>query len=65
MASTTKVSGIYEHADGTRETRNIGNVNPEASNETLLTMVNKFVSLQDESVKTLMGAKRVDTTELM
>lgn len=65
MASSTKVSATYEHADGTKETRNIGHVSPEATNETLLNMVNKFVSLQDEGVKTLTGAKRVDTVELM
>ncbi|MBQ2776951.1 MAG: hypothetical protein IJF50_05565 [Peptococcaceae bacterium] len=65
MASSTKVSAIYETADGSKETRNIGHVNPEATNETLLSMVNKFVSLQDEAVKTLVNAKRVDTVELM
>ena len=65
MASSTKVSAIYETADGSKETRNIGHVNPEATNETLLSMVNKFVSLQDEAVKTLVNAKRTDVVELM
>ena len=65
MASSTKVSGVYEHADGTKETRVIGNVSPEATNESLLTMVNKFAGLQDSSVKTLVNAKRTDVIELM
>ena len=65
MASKTTVSGVYEHADGTKETRSIGNVNPEATNASLLSMVNKFASLQDESVKTLVNAKRTDVIELM
>ena len=65
MASGTKVSLSYEHQDGSKETRSISNVNPEATNETLLGMANKFMGLQDEGVKSLVGAKRIDTTDLM
>lgn len=65
MASETKVSLSYENVDGSKETRSINNVNPEATNETLLSMANKFYSLQDESVKTLAAVKRVDTVDLM
>lgn len=65
MASSTKVSVAYEHTDGSKETRSISNVNPEATNENLLSMANKFMTLQDSAVKSLIGAKRVDTTDLM
>ena len=65
MASKTVVSATYEYPDGTKETRNIGHVSPESTNENLLTMVNKFASLQDEGVKALVSAKRTDTVELM
>lgn len=65
MASETKVSLSYESMDGSKETRSISNVNPEATNETLLAMANKFYSLQDEAVKTLAAVKRVDTVDLM
>ena len=65
MAASTKVSYSCERTDGSKETRSINNVNPEASNETLLAMVNKFTDLQDENVKTVSAVKRVDTTDLM
>ena len=65
MASKSKLTCNFEHTDGTKETRNIGNVNPEASNESLLSMANKFYSLQDDTVKTLVAAKRIDTVDLM
>ncbi len=64
MAST-KVSLSYEHTDGSKETRSINSVNPEATNETLLGMANKFMTLQDADVKNLVSAKRIDTTDLM
>lgn len=65
MASKTRMSTVFEHADGTKETRSINNINPEATGETLLNMANKFMTLQDETVKTLTAVKRIDTTELM
>lgn len=65
MASSTKVNITYEHTDGSKESRSINNVNPEATNEDLLSMTNKFVGLQDAAVKTLKAAKRVDSTDLM
>ena len=65
MASSTRVSTTYEKTDGTKETRSINNINPEATGETLLNMANEFMSLQDEAVKTLKAVKRIDTTELM
>ncbi|MBQ2777261.1 MAG: hypothetical protein IJF50_07140 [Peptococcaceae bacterium] len=65
MAATTKMSYGYEHADGTKETRSVSRVNPEATGEALLNLANEFMSLQDEGVKTLVSVKRIDTTELM
>ena len=65
MASSTRVSTTYEKKDGTKETRSINNINPEATGETLLNMANEFMGLQDENVKTLKSVKRIDTTELM
>jgi len=64
MAKTTVKLG-YTALDGGKETRSINNINPEATGETLLSMANKFMSLQDDSVKTLSSVKRVDTTDLM
>ena len=65
MAAKSKMSYGYEHADGTKETRSINNINPEATGETLLNMANEFMGLQDETVKSLKSVKRIDTTELM
>ena len=65
MASSTRISTTYEKKDGTKETRSINNINPEATGETLLNMANEFMGLQDENVKTLKSVKRIDTTELM
>jgi hypothetical protein len=65
MTSSTRVSTTYEKKDGTKETRIINNINPEATGETLLNMANEFMGLQDENVKTLKSVKRIDTTELM
>ena len=64
MAKTTVKLG-YTALGGGKETRSINNINPEATGETLLSMANKFMSLQDDSVKTLSSVKRVDTTDLM
>ena len=64
MAKTTVKLG-YAAPDGSKETRSINNINPESTGETLLSMANKFMSLQDDSVKTLSSVKRVDTTDLM
>ena len=65
MAAKSKMSYGYEHADGTKETRSVSNINPEATGEALLSLANEFMSLQDENVKTLVSVKRIDTTELM
>ncbi len=65
MASETRVSLGYEAIDGSKETRSINHINPEATGETLLNMANEFMSLQDENVKTLKSVKRIDTTDLM
>ena len=61
----SKMTYIYEHTDGKKETRSVSRVNPEATGEALLSLANEFMSLQDESVKMLVGVKRIDTTELM
>ena len=65
MASSTRMSTVYEKTDGTKETRSINNINPEATGETLLNLANEFMGLQDERVKTLKAVKRIDTTDLM
>ena len=65
MAAETKVSVTYEHTDGSKETRSISNLNPEATNEVLLNMMNQFTGLQDEAVKMVKAVKRVDSTSLM
>ena len=65
MTSSTRVSTTYEKKDGTKETRSVSNINPEATGEALLSLANEFMSLQDENVKTLVSVKRIDTTELM
>ena len=65
MAAKSKMSYGYEHADGTKETHSVSNINPEATGEALLSLANEFMSLQDENVKTLKSVKRIDTTELM
>ena len=45
MAAKSKMSYGYEHADGTKETRSVSNINPEATGEALLSLANEFMSL--------------------
>ncbi len=59
MASTTKMKVSY----GTEETpdgsKTFNNVNPESTNEALVSTANKFVGLQNKTVKSI---ERIDTT---
>ena len=56
--------GYTDAADGSSSSRSWGNINPEATDETLVNMVKQINSLQDTTVKTLVSAKRVDTKTL-
>ena len=59
MTASTKMKIVYgteEKADGSKT---FNNMNPEASNESLVATANKFVSLQNKVVKSI---ERIDTT---
>ncbi|MBQ2859212.1 MAG: hypothetical protein IJE82_02510 [Alphaproteobacteria bacterium] len=59
MASTTKMKVNY----GTEETpdgsKTINGINPESSNENLVSTANKFGAMQN---KTIRSVERIDTT---
>ena len=64
MGVTVKLGMSYDHTDGSKESRSIGYIKPGATDEVLLEVANLIASVQDSSVKTLTGVKRVETKEL-
>ena len=56
--------GYTAVADGSSSSRSWGNINPEASEATLVKVAKLINSLQDTSVKTLTSVKRVESKEL-
>ena len=56
--------GYTDVADGSSSSRSWGNINPEASEATLVKVAKLMNSLQDTSVKTLTSVKRVESKEL-
>lgn len=60
-----KLQAVYEDvADGSSSSRSWGNINPNATEETLVEVARLINSLQDTAVKTLVGVKRVESKEL-
>lgn len=56
--------GYTDVADGSSSSRSWGNINPQASEATLVKVAKLMNSLQDTSVKTLTSVKRVESKEL-
>ena len=59
MAASTKMKVNYGTQDNPDGSKTFSNINPEATNENLVSTANKFVSLQE---KTILSVERIDTT---
>ena len=59
MAASTKMKVNYGTQDNLDGSKTFSNINPEATNENLVSTANKFVSLQEKSI---LSVERIDTT---
>ena len=66
MASevTVKMQTGYNRVDGRKESRTVGRVNPDATEESILNVAEQLGSLVDPAVKSLGDVKRVETSVL-
>lgn len=66
MASevTVKMQTGYNRVDGSKESRTVGRVNPDATEESILNVAEQLGSLVDPAVKSLGDVKRVETSVL-
>ena len=58
-ASSTKMKITYGTAEEADGSKTFNNMNPEATSEALVATANKFVSLQNKTIKSI---ERIDTT---
>jgi len=61
MAASTKMKVNYGTQDNPDGSKTFSNINPEATNENLVSTANKFVSLQEKS---LLSIDRIDTVRI-
>lgn len=59
--SSTKLKIIYGTEEATDGSKTINNMNPEATNESLIATANAFVALQNKVMKSV---ERIDTTTI-
>ena len=66
MASevTVKMQTSYNRVDGGKESRTVGRINPEASEEAIMDVADQLETLVDPAVKSLGDVKRVETSVL-
>ena len=66
MASevTVKMQTSYNRVDGGKESRTVGRINPEASEEAIMDVADQMETLVDPAVKSMGDVKRVETSLL-
>ena len=66
MASevTVKMQTAYNRVDGGKESRTVGRINPDASEEAIMNVAEQLESLVNPAVKSLSDVKRVETAVL-
>lgn len=66
MASevTVKLQTGYNRTDGGKESRTVGRINPDATEESIMNVAEQLATLVDPLVKTLGDVKRVETAVL-
>ncbi len=66
MASevSVKMQAGYNRTDGGRESRTVGRISPDASEEAIMDVADQLGTLVDPAVKTLGDVKRVETAVL-
>lgn len=66
MASevSVKLQTSFNRVDGGKESRTVGRINPDATEESIMNVAAQLASLVDPAVKSLGDVKRVETAVL-
>ena len=66
MASevSVKMQTGYNRVDGGKESRTVGRINPDATEEAIMNVADQLASLVNPAVKSLSDVKRVETAVL-